>query len=81
MKVKILFFAQLKDIFGCVERSIELIKPTTVCELLSILSQERGGEAIKGMPMRFAVNEEFVEGSHQLQNQDAVVFLPPVSGG
>ena len=31
--------------------------------------------------LRVAVNEEYVEGSHEIMERDEIVLVPPVSGG
>ena len=36
---------------------------------------------LAAVPIRFAVNETYVEGSHRLADGDEVAFFPPVSGG
>mgnify|MGYP001432154725 CR=1 FL=1 len=38
-------------------------------------------EKLNGLPIRVAVNKEYAEEHHILQNQDEVALIPPVSGG
>lgn len=77
MKVKILFFAQLKDVFHTGERTVEIADSgITVCELVGRL------EGLpKALPLRYAVNESFVDEDVSLRDGDVLALLPPVAGG
>jgi len=52
---------------------------TTVGALWDALVAER--PELGRVPVRFAVNEGYVEPSHRLADGDEVAFFPPVSGG
>lgn len=81
MKVKVLFFAQLKEFFGESERTVEVEEGTTVSELASLLVDELKRSAVKMLPLRYAVNEKFEDGAKPLQHHDVLALIPPVSGG
>lgn len=73
MKVRLLFFADLKERFGAESRE-EIPDGMRVGELAS----QRG---LGGAGLLFAVNEEFSEPETVLKENDVVAFLRPMSGG
>ena len=77
--VKIVAFGITKELLG--DKHIELIIP---CGTIESLRQEliNKNPKFSMLPsLRFAVNDEFVENDFNLNNQDEVVLIPPVSGG
>ena len=72
MKVRVLFFAELKDRFGA-ERETELADGMCVGELADRIGIEA--------PVVFAVNEEFAGPDAVLKDADSVAFMRPMSGG
>ena len=81
MKVKDKFFAILREKAGVGELVEDLVMPTTVVELWSLLQQTHPGLALPGLHLLYAVNQSYVSGDHVLHEKDEVVFVPPVSGG
>ena len=81
MKIRILFFAQLKDMFGESECTREYDRELSVRELVHSLSEERDVKQFLNHPMLYAVNEEFAKSDRALQDGDVVAFLPPMCGG
>jgi molybdopterin synthase sulfur carrier subunit len=85
VKVKVLFFAALREQLGTSAEEIELpAGVTTVAALRSHLSQ-RGGTwqrtfADKRL-VRTAVNQDMVQPSARIKAGDEVAFFPPVTGG
>jgi molybdopterin converting factor subunit 1 len=81
MRVRVLYFAVLKDVFGCEREELELPAGTTVSELLGVL-QGRGGSVGKVWgSIAVAVNQEYAVAGVVLNDGDEVALLPPVSGG
>jgi len=78
MRVQLRFFAALRERFGTGEERA-LRAGTTVGALWESLVREQ--PAIGRLRVRFAVNERYVEPSHELAEGDEVAFFPPVSGG
>ena len=81
MKVKLLFFASLKDIAGRRELEMELDDASTlqqVTEKLASLYPEIG---LMQNSVRIAINQEFADENSSLNNGDEIAFLPPMSGG
>ena len=81
MKVKVFFFAQLKDAFGQSERIVEVKKGATVAEVKALLATEDSKKLMQNLPMLYAVNEDYVSPETTLVENDVVAFLPPMAGG
>jgi molybdopterin synthase sulfur carrier subunit len=85
MKVKLLFFAGLREQLGTSAEEIELpADVSTVAALRSHLLQR--GEKWKsalGEPRldRTAVNQDMVQPGARIKAGDEVAFFPPVTGG
>lgn len=75
MKVKVLFFAQLRDQFGMNETIVELPEGIFVKDMVPYVGNSLASS------LRFAVNENFVEPEHELNDGDTVALMTPVSGG
>ena len=81
MRVKVLFFGQLKDIVGRVEEQLDL---STEARLSTVFEhyaaqfpklREMAGSIV------LARNLEFAAGSTPVSEGDEIALLPPVSGG
>ncbi len=85
MKVKVLFFAGLREQLGTASEEIELPPGVgTVAALRSHLLQR--GDAWKSALgeaklVRTAVNQDMVQATARIQAGDEVAFFPPVTGG
>jgi molybdopterin synthase sulfur carrier subunit len=85
MKVKVLFFAALREQLGTGGEEIELPAGIgTVAALRSHL-RSRGGAwqlaLADGKLVRAAVNQDMVPPATALKAGDEVAFFPPVTGG
>ena len=78
MRVQLRFFATLREQLGTGEERA-LRAGTTVGALWESLVREQ--PRIGRVRVRFAVNERYVDPSHELTEGDEVAFFPPVSGG
>lgn len=81
MKVRVLFFASVRDLTGMDMLDVELTESATISELRSFLTTKF--PAIGSMETKIAValNEEYVLGDAKLKNGDEIALIPPVSGG
>ena len=81
MRVKLLFFASLKDIVG--QRQLDLDVPSglTVNDLLERLESGYPGLRRYRSIVLTSVNEEYVDREAVISDGDEVALFPPVSGG
>ena len=85
MKVKLLFFAGLREQLGSAGEEIEL--PAGVTTLAGIREhlKSRGGNyerVFSGKALvRMAVNQEMAQPAAPVKSGDEVAFFPPVTGG
>ncbi len=83
MKLRVLYFARLRERFGLAEEEVEL-NGTTAADLVAQL-QARGGvwaeELAAGRAFRVAVNQDVVALDASLPDNAEVAIFPPVTGG
>lgn len=81
MKVKVKFFAILRERAGATEVTKEIREGSTVRELWELLQRDYPRLAPVQMRLLYAVNQDYVNADYVLKERDEVVFVPPVSGG
>lgn len=81
MRVRVLLFGVLKDIFHRGSDVIELPEGATVDKLLDRYRQEAPKQPEFWKSLACSVNQQYVPASHVLHEEDEVGLLPPVSGG
>ena len=81
MKIKVKFFAILRERAGTAEVTKEIRDGSTVTDLWQALQQEFPKLNVAGIRLLYAVNQNYVSPDFKLRDQDEVVFIPPVSGG
>ena len=84
MKVKVLFFAGLREQLGVPSLEVDLPGVTTVAGLKSFLAGKGGAwqEALSGKKLvRAAVNQDMAGPAAGIKAGDEVAFFPPVTGG
>jgi len=85
VKVKVLFFAALREQLGTSGEEIEL--PADVDSLAGLRShlRARGGAFEKAFSdkalVRMAVNQDMVPATARIKAGDEIAFFPPVTGG
>jgi molybdopterin converting factor subunit 1 len=81
MHITIRAFGIARDILNSRKMAYELDSDRhTIADLKTIL-QGQYSDFEKLAKLSFAVNEEYVDDSYLLQEDDEVVLIPPVSGG
>jgi molybdopterin converting factor subunit 1 len=80
MKVRLLLFAQYRDLAGHDELEIELPSGATAADLVSRLREQPHLRALPPQPA-VAVNRNYTHLSEPLSEGDEVALLPPVAGG
>jgi molybdopterin converting factor subunit 1 len=81
MKIRVKFFAILRERAGTAQTTKELAAGSTVSDLWQELKTDYPGLDVPGIRLLYAVNQSYVPLEHKLADQDEVVFIPPVSGG
>ncbi|HYA28998.1 MAG TPA: molybdopterin converting factor subunit 1 [Acidobacteriota bacterium] len=81
MKVRVMFFAILRERAGTSMVIKELADGSTVADLWHELQKDYTRLDVPGIRLLYAVNQNYVSLDHVLKDQDEVVFIPPVSGG
>jgi molybdopterin converting factor subunit 1 len=81
MKVRVKFFAILRERAGTAEVIQELSDGATVTDLWRGLQQQFPKLDVPGIRLLYAVNQNYVGSNDTLNDGDEVVFIPPVSGG
>jgi len=81
MRVRVLFFGQLKDITGVSQEEAELSEGARVEDLFSRYGSRFPRLAEFRASIAASVNQEYVTFGASLASGDEVAFLPPVSGG
>ena len=79
--MKVLFFAQCREIAGCDSCQIQADLPITQSRFWALLIEARPGLAAHQNTSRLARNETYVLADELLYPGDEIVVIPPVSGG
>ena len=78
MRVTVHYFAVLRERVGQCEQSIELTAEVSVGALYEKIFPA-GADGM--LPVMFAVNQQYVDSGHTLEDGDEVAFIPPLGGG
>jgi molybdopterin converting factor subunit 1 len=81
MRVRVLFFGQLKEIVGAAEETAELPDNAHLEDVFTRYSQRFAKFAEFRPSIAASVNQEYADAHTSLANGDEIAFLPPVSGG
>jgi len=85
VKVKVLFFAALREQLGTSGEEIELPSGVSTVAGLREHLKSRGGAFEKAFGqktlVRTAVNQDMVQAGARIKAGDEVAFFPPVTGG
>ncbi|ATL48920.1 molybdopterin synthase sulfur carrier subunit [Chitinophaga caeni] len=80
MKIKILAFGIVKDIFQSPRKELEIMDHADVATLKKVLEQNY--PELKRLKTYFiAVDQEYATGPEILNAQQEIAIIPPVSGG
>ena len=81
MKVRLLYFAALRDITGKSEAEVSLGEGTRAGEVWESMRRQYSQLAGYVQPPLIAVNESYATAETTLRDGDELVFIPPVAGG
>ncbi|MGD1087887.1 MAG: molybdopterin converting factor subunit 1 [Verrucomicrobiota bacterium] len=79
--MRVLFFAQLKDVTGCEAMELPLPSPLNGDQLWILLLEKFPGLATHRHNVRLAHNWEYAGAETEFTDVDEVALIPPVSGG
>ncbi|MCI2899721.1 molybdopterin converting factor subunit 1 [Staphylococcus hominis] len=77
--MRVLYFAEIKEILEMNSEDIDLIEDITVETFKELLFERH--PFIRDKKFQVAVNEEFVQLNDIVKQEDVVALIPPVSGG
>jgi molybdopterin synthase catalytic subunit len=81
MKVRVLYFGQLRELANKREEQVELPEGTTVQQLFDRISDSFPSLRNFDDVIAIGVNQDFARRGQVLKENDEVAMLPPVSGG
>jgi len=81
MTIHVQFFAQLKDIVGVPEISLDLNEGATIADLLKALYLGMPALRTWDQALLFGSGLEFVDRNHILRPEEEIAVMPPVQGG
>jgi molybdopterin converting factor small subunit len=81
MKVRVQFYAQLRELIGVNELDLEIPQGATVRELLEKIYAQK--PALRGHDKSILVGAglEFVDRNYKLNPGEGIAIMPPVQGG
>jgi molybdopterin synthase sulfur carrier subunit len=85
VKVKVLYFAALREQLGTAAEEIELPQGVATVAGLRAHLMARGGAwqaaLAEGKLLRMAVNQDMAKATSAIKRGDEIAFFPPVTGG
>jgi molybdopterin converting factor subunit 1 len=81
MKIRLLFFAVLRDIAGRSEDVIDVPEGTRAGDVWQLLRDRHAALRDYVQPPMIAINESYVSADEPLRDGDELAFIPPVAGG
>ena len=81
MRLKVLFFGQLKDVVGRAEEDVELPDGTRLDSVFEHYASRFPRMRDLGPSIVIARNQQFAPPATPVSDGDEIAFLPPVSGG
>ena len=81
MKVRVQFYAQLRDLIGIREVEFELSQHATVRELLEQIYAHQPALRAHDKTILVGAGVEFVDRDYELTADEEIAIMPPVQGG
>jgi len=81
VRVRLLYFAVLRDIAGKAGEEIDLPEGTRASDIWNRLRSKHRELAAYERPPMTAINENYAPADQLLRDGDEVAFIPPVAGG
>jgi molybdopterin converting factor small subunit len=81
MKVRTLFYAQLRDLVGMRELDLDLADGATVRDLLDKIYAQQPALRSCDKSILIGAGVEFVDRNYELKSGEEIAIMPPVQGG
>ena len=81
MKVRVQFYAQLRDLVGTPELDFDLAKGATVRDLLEKIYAQQPALRSYDKSILIGAGVEFVDRNYELKPGEEISIMPPVQGG
>ena len=81
MRVSLRLFASYRERVGASELAVDLPAGSTVGDLADEVLRQHPGLTPNAATLVVAVNQEYQDQRHPLNDGDEVALIPPVSGG
>jgi molybdopterin converting factor small subunit len=81
MNVCVQFYAQLRDLVGASEFSVDLPDKATVGELLAKIYEQMPALRSRDKSILIGAGVEFVDRNYELKPGEEISIMPPVQGG
>jgi molybdopterin converting factor small subunit len=81
MKVRVQFYAQLRDVVGVRELDVELVEGATIRDLLEKIYEQRPALRPHDKSILIGAGLEFVGHNYKLNPGEEIAMMPPVQGG
>ena len=81
MKIRVQFYAQLRDLIGVRELELELPEGATVRDLLQQLYAQQPALRAHDKSILMGAGLEFVDRNYGLNPGEEIAVMPPVQGG
>lgn len=79
--VTVRLFARLAELAGARTMDVDLGEGLNAGDVFALLARQHPGIADLEASVMYAVNRDYVERDHPLQDGDELALIPPVSGG
>lgn len=81
MKVRVQFYAQLRDLTGASEREVDVGEGASVRDLLERIYSDIPALRAHDKGVLVGAGVEFVDRTYKLQPGEEIAIMPPVQGG
>jgi MoaD family protein len=81
MKMRVQFYAQLRDLTGVQTLDVDLAEEAKVSDLLENLYAKFPSLRDRDSGILVGVGVEFVDRNYELRPSDSIAIMPPVQGG
>jgi sulfur-carrier protein len=81
MKVRVQFYAQLRDLVGMRELDVDVAERATVADLLKEIYAQQPELRLHDKSILVGAGVEFVDRNYKLKRGDEIAIVPPVQGG